>query len=492
MSIITPPERRDAGHDTGRLTRTLHPEAHQVVYGAPNPAADLATLRLTSRIDRVHVLGLRSSGLLTVAETAQLLDAIQTVEALNYAPVLERPRPRGLYLVYEQVISELAGPGIGGKLHTGRSRNDLNATVAILMTREGAERMVADGIRLLAALLGRAEKYAHAVMPIHTHSQPAMPITYGYYLTGVALALARDLAAVGHAAFDHDVCPLGAHAVAGTNVPLNTKLTARLLGFGSGPMHAVDSIASRDTSVRTLSAATLASITVSRLAADLQFWSTQEAGFVAFPDWLVGSSSAMPQKRNAFLLEHLKARPAQVLGALVAACTAEKAAPFTNSIEVGTEAMARVMPALDEVCDLLRLASLVVAGAQPVPDRMLGSATRGFVGATAAANRLVAAGVPFREAHHVVGAAVRDAVVRGETRLDLPEAAGDAPELNELVAEARFGGGPGALEAAMSHAHQLRQELVRWLRDRTRRQDLDLKVMRVLLDAHSVGKEGSA
>lgn len=452
-------------HDTGRLTRALHPEAHRIVYGSPNVAADLASLRLTSRIDRAHVVGLHSAGLLSLDETGCLLRAIEAVESLGYGPVLERNRPRGLYLVYEEVVSEFAGPEVGGKLHTGRSRNDVNATATILRTRESAASLVGDGTRLLAALLGRAERYADVLMPIYTHAQPAMPITYGYYLAGVATALARDLNAVADAAFAHDVCPLGAHAVAGTNLPLDTDLTARLLGFRSGPVHAVDSIASRDTPLRTLSAAAMLSLTLSRLAADLQFWSTQEAGLVTFPDWLVGSSSAMPQKRNAFLLEHLRARPAQPLGAFVAACTAMKAAPFTNSIEVGTEAMAGVMDALDEVSGLLRLSALVVAGAEPVPDRMREAATGGFVDATAAANRLVAAGMPFRQAHHVVGSAVRGAIDAGEKRLRLPTVDAHA-SLDEVVAEARYGGGPGALSNALARVHETRTSLVQMLRTR--------------------------
>jgi argininosuccinate lyase len=246
---------------------------------------------------------------------------------------------------------------------------------------------------------------------------------------------------------------------------LDTARTATLLGFAAGPVHAVDAIASRDIVLDIIGIAANLAVTVSRLATDLQLWSTAELSYVEFPDWLVGSSSAMPQKRNAFLLEYLKARPGRVLGAWVAAVTATKSVPFTNSIEVGTEAMAPVGPALRTTQDVLALAALVVAGAVPRPDHARAAAARGFVDATALANELVRRGVPFREAHERIGAAVLR-VVDGDGSWPPAEFAAEFARLDLLAVadRARYGGGPGgrvdALAAAWRLRHRLRRELV--------------------------------
>jgi argininosuccinate lyase len=285
-----------------------------------------------------------------------------------------------------------------------------------------------------------------------------MPITFGYYLTGVALALHRELDRIAHALGSLRRCPLGAHAVAGTNLEINTARTAALLGFEAGPLHAVDAVASRDTARDVLGSAAGLAIVASRLATDLQLWSTAEVGYVEFPDWLVGSSSAMPQKRNVFLLEYLKARPAQVVGAWVSSVVATSSAPFTNSIGVGTEAVAPLGPALRTTQDLLAVAALVIAGARPCPEVAGAGAANGFVDATALANELVRRGVPFRKAHERVGAAVLRALVDGG---DWPPAGLGRVDLRTAVDEARFGGGPGSRAEALAGAWQLRHGLHR-------------------------------
>ncbi|MEU8756911.1 lyase family protein [Streptomyces chartreusis] len=457
-----------AAADTGRIKGGLSRKAQRLYYGPPEDAADREALRLISRVDRAHLVMLAEQRIIPWDKAALLLRTVADVEACDFATVLSRPRPRGLYLAYEQAVSELCGPDVGGLLHTGRSRNDLNATTTLLTLRRLGTDVLADGCRLLTALLSSAEEHLDAVMAIHTHYQPAMPITYGYYLTGLALALHRDLDRIVHGLRSIRRCPLGAHAVAGTDLALDTARTASLLGFEAGPLHAVDAIASRDSAMDLLGIAANLVVTVSRLATDLQLWSTAELGYVEFPDWLVGSSSAMPQKRNAFLLEYLKARPSRVVGALVGAVTATKSVPFTNSIEVGTEAVAPVGPALRTTQEVLALAALVVAGAQPRTEVARAAADRGFVDATALANELVRRGVPFREAHERIGSAVLHAVEDGGAWP--PEG---LEQLNPLTAadRARFGGGPGSRTESLAAAWQLRHRLhgdMRQLRDAER------------------------
>ncbi|MGV9306227.1 argininosuccinate lyase [Nonomuraea sp. NPDC004354] len=446
--------------DTGRIKGGLSAKAHRLYYGPRDDAGDRETLHLISRVDRAHLVMLAAQGIVPRDKAAVILRTVDKVQADGFSSILARPRPRGLYLAYEQALSELCGSEGGGLLHTARSRNDLNATTTLLGLRTQVLEVLAEGCRLLTALLCSAARHLDTAMVIHTHYQPAMPITYGYYLTGVALALQRDMNRLLHCLRSMRRCPLGAHAVAGTDLPLDTAYTAILLGFDTGPLHAIDAIASRDLAVEALGSAANLAVTVTRLASDLQLWSTAELADLEFPDWLVGSSSAMPQKRNAFLLEYLKARPARVVGAWVAAVTAIKSAPFTNSIEVGTEAMAPIAPALETVRKVLAMAALTVAGARPRPPETGTGKGRDFVDATFLANELVRHGIPFREAHERIGAAVLDAW-NGDG--EWPPQGMETWDLLAVADRTRYGGGPGsrseALASAWESRHNLRREI---------------------------------
>ncbi|MPZ26899.1 MAG: hypothetical protein GEV12_10885 [Micromonosporaceae bacterium] len=297
--------------------------------------------------------------------------------------------------------------------------------------------------------------------------QAAMPVSYGWYLLGVALALGRDVDALVAAAEGLHSCPLGAGAVAGTDLPIDPARTAALLGFRGPVRHALDAVASRDVLLRLLAAAAGLAVTLSRLATDLQLWSTEELGFVRFPDRLVGGSSAMPQKRNAFLLEHLKAKPGQVIGAWTAAAGTIAATPFTNTIEVGTEATEQVWPGLAAAEQAVLLAQVLVSGARPVPERMAQRAESGFTTATAIANQLVQQGIPFRTAHHQVGEAVRRAVAAGAGTLAESGPPGwlDGIEQRDLpgqVAAHGYGGGPGGFRPQHQAARAGWVEHLRW------------------------------
>jgi argininosuccinate lyase len=432
---------------TGRLVGELGQRTRRVVYGPLSPADIAAELPLMLRVDRAHTVMLAEQGLVSREAAAALLHCMDTLRVEDLA---DRPAPRGLYLMYEGYLIERLGADVGGVLHTGRSRNDLKATMTSLGLRDWLLEFASQVLRLEAVLLCRARAYGGVVMPVYTHFQAAMPLTYGHYLLGVARALSREIDALRHAAGGLDTCPLGASAVAGTDLPIAPDRTARLLGFAAPAAHAVDAVASRDVPLRLLGAATGIAVVLSRLATDLQIWSTAEFAFVAFPDRLVGGSSAMPQKRNAFLLEHVKAKPAHAIGAYAAAASAMAATPFTNTIEVGTEAVGAVWPGLDAVSGSVLLSQVLVSGARPQPARMRERAEDGFTAATALANRLVRAGVPFRAAHHAVGDAVRRAVEAGATNLaDFVDpqwrelAAGG---LDDVVSAQRYGGGPGAFD----------------------------------------------
>ena len=468
--------------NTGRILHGLTPTARRIVFGGKQ---DLAReLSRIAEVDRAHLVMLAERGLVDRRQAAALLRAISDLDAAGFAPLAGRPALRGSYLLYEDYLIETLGAEAGGILQTGRSRNDLNATILLLRLREPHRRLTRELVRLQATLLGRARRHAGVTMPLFTHFQAALPSTWGHYLAGVASALQRDLEAVSSLAETLDDCPLGAGAAGGTTLPIDPARPAALLGFARPVAHSLDAVASRDSVLRLLAGAAVLGVTLGRVATDLLVWSSSPFGFLDFPDRLVGSSSMMPQKRNAFLLEHIQGKGAAPLGAFTGAAAAMHAKPFTNSIAVGTEAVAPVWEALAGVTEAVVLLRLMIAGAVPRPEAMLENAASTYTTATELANRLVTgAGMPFRSAHRIVGTLVREALETGGEPLE--DAArrwaareGVDVDLDGLdpaaVAEAsEFGGGPGpaALRACLEGiADRLRQVAARH-RERSARWD---------------------
>lgn len=447
---------------TGRLRRGITARAARIVF-----AADLDTeLPYLTEIDEAHLVMLAERGLVDPCAAGALLREIGALRAADYAPLRDRPAPRGTYLMYESHLIERLGAEVGGVLQTGRSRNDLKATTHLLRARLVVDRLRRGLLRLQAVLLSRARTHRQVVMPAYSQFQPAVPATYGWYLLGVATALDRDLAAL--AAVELTRCPLGAAGGCGTDVPIDPARTAALLGFAEPVVHAGDAIASRGELLRLLSAAALTGVTLSRLATDLQLWSTPEYDLVEFGDELVGSSSAMPQKRNPFLLEHIKGGAGALIGAWTAAVSTTKNTPFGNSVEATTEAMTPVWTGLSTLDDLVQLAISVAAGARPRPGPMLAATEESYTAATAVANSLVRQGVPFRRAHTAVGTLVTELVAERAggftarptshlaarlsavlgTRVELT----DADLVPAAVAEATdHGGGPGPTSFQAAH-----------------------------------------
>jgi argininosuccinate lyase len=465
--------------DTGRIRRPLTPTARRIVFGEPFTGDP--ELRLVTQVDRAHLVMLAERSLVDPAAAATVLVEIEGLRRSGFAALHGLEARRGRYLLYEDWLAARLGERRAGVLRTGRSRNDLNATVLRLRLRPPVERLLTEVVRLQAVLLNGARRHAATVMPAYTHYQPAVPTTYGHHLGGVARAVDRDLAALAAAAAGLDACPLGAGTGHGSALPVDPARTAALLGFERPERHALDAVASRDVVLRLLAAAAVFGVTASRLAADLLLWTTAEFAFLELPDELVGSSSAMPQKRNPFLLEHVQGRSARPAGAFVAATTAMHATPFANSVAVGTEGCGGAVEALEATADCAALLRLVVAGARPRPETMLARAAAGRTTATAAAERLAAEhGLSFREAHRLVGAQLTD----GEAdRRSSPTAAGPQEHPNPgdgldpvaVARAARYGGGPGApaLDDLRSRRAAVAAELCDRLR-RWRRADVDL------------------
>lgn len=441
--------------DTGRISAPVTSTARRILFTVRPEENPTEQLWLITEVDRAHLVMLFEQGLLTAGAAGAMISLIDELRRRQFEPLLGRDAPRGLYLLYENYLSEILGKKIGGSLPLGRSRNDLQATTLRLRLRQPYHGLIAGLLRLQAVLLQQARRFSDVVMPAYTHLQPALPITYAHYLCGIALAVRRDVDALFELSEELQHCPLGAGAVGGTSLPIDTDRTAALLGFNRPVLHSIDAVASRDLVLRLLAAATIAGVTLSRLATDLLYWSTSEMGMFHLPDSVVGSSSMMPQKRNAFLLEHVQGRSASAVGSFVSAATAMHAKPFTNHIAVGTEGTAPVWSGLRHVTEAAALVRLVVSVARPERETMLRRATDGYTTATELANRItLTTGVGFRDAHKLVGQTVRDAVAHaGEA---LPSAAArmlaergimcslDGLDPESVVEASEYGGGPGA------------------------------------------------
>ncbi len=472
-----------SAEDTGRIAKILDPVARAILFDRELEDQAAHELPYICRIDQAHVLMLAECGIIDRFSATRLLNAIERLKRQDFAPLCSRAALRGMFLLYENYLIETEGASVGGMLQMARSRNDLNSTLLRLRLRPRYLELAGSMLMLRAILLRKARLYAGVVMPGYTHGQPAEAITYGHYLAGVATAVERDTTALIEAAAEIETCPLGAGAVAGTSVPIDCGRTAEFLGFARCAENSIDAVASRDFVLRLLGAAAVHGATLSRIATDLLQWLTQEFAFLALPDDLVGSSSAMPQKRNPFLLEHVQGRTAAALGAFTQALAATRNVPFTNAISVGTESVRPLWRALRDTTDAATLLRLVVAKALPMRGRMLQRASDGFTNATVMAVRVVQeTGEDFRSAHHRVGRAVKEALEKGLASLEelsavesgaLPVSTSET-DPTSCVTRAQYGGGPSPavllvqlqrLRSRLLDQHNtLKQQRDRWQR----------------------------
>ncbi|RKP52546.1 argininosuccinate lyase [Trinickia fusca] len=439
--------------DTGRIKKHLDLDMQALVFRPLEDEALAQELGYIAMVDQAHVLMLIDRGILPEKDGATLLKEITRLIAERFASLRGKAPIRGLYLLYENHLIEKTGDRIGGMLQAGRSRNDLGATISRIRARKPLRACVESGLTLIETLGAKSREFASVVMPAYTHYQPAMPVTLGHYLDSIAQALLRDVDGLLQASSSLECSPLGAGACGGTSFPIAPEETAALLGFTSVAANSIDAVASRDHVLRLLAAAAILGLTISRCASDLMLWSTYEFGFIHLPDELIGSSSMMPQKRNPFLLEHVKGRSGSPLACLQHAAMATHAAPYGNSVAVGTESVRGFEEAMEEVRSCLLILQKHIALMEPRAARMEEVAKAANTAATFVAEMLVRdAGMSFRDAHHQVGAkileaekiGVNGAVHAAQSLLTLePESRSTMASPGLAMSAARYGAGPG-------------------------------------------------
>ncbi|TNC10056.1 argininosuccinate lyase [Methylobacterium terricola] len=427
-----------------RLTEPVAPEVCEHIY-APRLARDFhAVFAAMTDLNQAHVLMLARCGLIAPEAARTLAAGLLRMEGEGAGAVPLDPEREDSYFNYEAQLIRLIGPDAGGRMHIARSRNDLTSALDRMRARD----LLLDAGQALLSVeehaLDGAYRFRDVVMPGYTHLQPAQPVTYGFYLAGVAQALGRDSGRLSDAWARTNLSPLGAGALAGTAFPIDRHGLAASLGFEGLVENALDAVATRDFGLEILAALSQVAVSWSRVAQDYHVLVSHEFQTIEFPDRVTGTSSIMPQKKNPVVLEHLKGKAGQMLGLYVAAASAVKGTHFTNTIDGNRETMRGVWEAGEEGLRCLALFDLVIATARPNAALMRRRVTEDFASATDLADLMVReAGLSFREAHHVVGAVVRAAMDAGLS------ADGITPAMVDKAAEEQTGRALGLTDDAV-------------------------------------------
>ncbi|MBV8971650.1 MAG: argininosuccinate lyase [Sphingomonadaceae bacterium] len=369
---------------------------------------------------RAHAAMLGAQGIIAAADAAAIDAGLAAIAAeYDAGGVPVDPALEDIHMTVETRLAALIGPA-AGRLHTARSRNDQVATSFRLWVRDAVDAVDAGLAALTDALLARAAEHADSVMPGFTHLQVAQPVTLGHHLLAYVAMTGRDRGRFTDLRTRMDECPLGAAALAGTGFPIDRQATATALGFARPTANSLDSVSDRDFALEFLSAAAIAGLHLSRLAEEIVVWASQPFGFVALPDAFSTGSSIMPQKRNPDAAELVRGHSGRLIGCLTALMVTMKGLPLSYSKDMQDD-----KPPVFEGYDLLALALAAMTGMVATltfdTDRMRAVAASGFSTATDLADWLVReAGVPFREAHHITGRAVRAAEDAGCGLADLP------------------------------------------------------------------------
>ena len=322
-----------------------------------------------------------------------------------------------IHSAIERRLHEIAGDAASA-LQTGRSRNDQVATDLRMFGKRACAGLAVAALALQRALLQRAREQRDTVMPAYTHLQRAQPVTVAHHLLAYVEMLQRDVERLLDARRRCDVMPLGSGAVAGSTLPLDREVTARELGFAAVSKNSIDSVSDRDFAVEITAACALLMVHGSRLAEEIVLWMSREFGFAVLPDTHATGSSLMPQKKNPDVAELARGRAARVIGDVVTLLTLIKGLPLSYNRDL-QEDKRPLFDAVDTATTTLVVLADVVSVLRFDADALRRAASDPELMATDAAELLVRQGVPFREAHEIVGALVRETLGDGRTLADL-------------------------------------------------------------------------
>ncbi len=318
-----------------------------------------------------------------------------------------------IHMAIERRLIERIGPA-GGRLHTARSRNDQVALDLRLFVRAEIGAIMKGITAFQKALVALARRHAKVVMPGYTHLQHAQPVLFAHHLLAYHDKLERDGERFADCRRRADVLPLGAGALAGTTFPIDPEQVARELRFAKVATNSLDAVSERDFVVEFLAAGAITATHLSRLAEELVLWSSSEFGFVTLPDDFATGSSIMPQKKNPDVAELVRGKTGRVYGNLMAMLTIMKALPLSYNRDL-QEDKPPLFDTVDTVKGCLAVLTALLPRLTVNAERMQAATSEGYLLATDVADYLVTKGVPFREAHHIVGRAVRQCLAEHRT-----------------------------------------------------------------------------
>src|SRR6201994_1981325 len=371
---------------------------------------------------KAHAAMLAAQGIITASDAKNIGKGLDTIlseignGSFDFKRALE-----DIHMNVESRLGELIGPA-AGRLHTARSRNDQVATDFKLYVRDTIDETDAALSAFQHALVARATEHAGTVMPGFTHLQTAQPVTFGHHLLAYVEMAARDRGRFADARKRLNESPLGAAALAGTSFPIDRAATAQALGFDRPMANSLDAVSARDFALEALAAASLLALNLSRLAEEIVLWVTPQFGFITLTDAFTTGSSIMPQKRNPDAAELGRAQIGRILGSPVSLMTVMKGLPLAYSKDM-QEDKQPVFEAFDALSLSLAAMTGMILDLDPTGELMAVAAGAGFSTATDLADWLVRKlDLPFRQAHHVTGQAVKRAeqlgVGLGEMPLD--------------------------------------------------------------------------
>ena len=365
-----------------------------------------------------HVRMLKKCEIIPSDDADRIIEGLKTIAAeMENGEFKMDESLEDIHTNVEFRLTDMIGPA-GGKLHTGRSRNDQVATDFRMYLRDMTLETVKNIDLLIDSLVTIAKDNGDTVMPGFTHMQHAQPVTLAQHMLAHAFKLSRDAQRFLDAFERLNLCPLGSAALAGTTYPIDREMTARSLGFKGPTFNSMDSVSDRDFVTELAFCASLTSIHLSSMSEELVLWSSQEFGFIEMADKYTTGSSIMPQKKNPDIAELIRGRSGAINGSLITMLMMIKGLPLSYNRDL-QEDKKPVMESLDSLNSCLTMMSKVISTMKVRSDIMLSKVTSGFINATDLADYLVTKGVPFREAHGIVGASVRYCIDNGKKLDDL-------------------------------------------------------------------------
>ena len=378
---------------------------------------DCRLLEVDCRGSVAHVRGLLAAGLLTADEAKTLTDALESLPGkVERGEVKLRDDEEDVHMAIEAWLSETVGE-VAGKLHTGRSRNDQVATDLKLWCRDAVAKIDAAIGTVLEAAAGWAERFGEVPMPSYTHRQVAIPVMGGVWMRGALIeGLQRDRALLSGVRDELAASPLGAGAIGGTTLPIDTSVTAEALGFGGGPRNPIDAVGERDHALTLLFVCARLGLHVARFSTDVIELSSD--GLIRLGGAIAGGSSMMPHKRNPDLFELLRGQAAMRRGELVALMGTFHGlgSGYHRDLQQDKEIIFR---AVDGTLDVLRMTALALREFEPLEEPCLAALAKGDAIATDLCEALVVGGMAFREAYGVVGRLVVQQRAEGKRLVDL-------------------------------------------------------------------------